>query len=167
MEGYVHAGRFAPDQLILDILAHRIRQEDCQHGFILDGFPRNRAQAKALNKYLKDNHAPLQVILLDISDQEVQERMIGRQTCEQCHVPYHTRFSPPKKEGICDLCGASLIRRSDDTERVIVYRLQMYHQQTQPLIDYYEKKGELYRIDASQPKAVVTAEILKILRKCE
>ncbi len=165
MEGYVHAGQFPPDQLILDILAARIQQEDCSHGFILDGFPRNRAQAKALDKYLKSNKIQPHVILLDISDQEVKERMIGRQTCEQCHRPYHSRFAPPRKEGVCDHCGSSLIRRSDDTEKVIAYRLQVYHQETQPLIEYYEKKGALHRVDASQPKAMVTAEILKTLQR--
>lgn len=163
LESYVNSGKFPPDKLILEMLAYRISYSDCRNGFILDGFPRNKEQAKTLDKYLKTYGVEPIVIAITVPEADVKQRMLGRIICEKCHAPYHLQYSPPKKEGVCDYCSGALIKRTDDSEKVIDYRLEVYKDQTEPLIKYYQKKDRLVMIDGTLPKDVVTATIVKAI----
>lgn len=163
LESYVNAGKFPPDKVILDMLTYRISYEDCRKGFILDGFPRNKAQAKTLDKYMKMFGVEPIVISISVPDEKVKERLLNRIICEKCHAPYHAKFAPPKEPHVCDYCGGPLIERSDDSEKVIDYRLEVYRAQTEPLIKYYEKKGRLTTIDGTLPKDQVTAKIAQTI----
>lgn len=163
LESYVNSGSFPPDKLILEMLASRISASDCRAGFVLDGFPRNNNQAKTLDKYLKLYNVEPIVILMDTPDAEVKERILNRLICEKCHAPYHLKHAPPKQAGICDQCGGSLIKRSDDSEKVLEYRLEVYREQTAPLIDYYRKRGYLFSIDGTSPPDVAFAQIEHVI----
>ncbi len=135
-------GGLVSDKIVLGLVEERIKQPDCKNGFILDGFPRNTAQAEALDKILSGTGAPLTIALnIDVDMNDLLKRLTGRRTCKGCQQMYNTYFSPPKKEGICDKCGGQLFQRDDDKEATIKKRLDVYTQQTAPLIDYYSKKG--------------------------
>jgi len=163
IENLVNSGKFPPDQLILEMLAIRLKAPDCRKGFILDGCPRNKSQAQTFDKYLKIFNIKPTVLVIDVPDAVIKDRLIYRVICEKCHTPYHLKYAPPKQEGKCDLCQGALIKRTDDSEQVIDYRLQIYHEQTQPLIEFYRKKGCLNIIDGTQPKEEVTTRIEQIL----
>lgn len=163
LESYVNAGKFPPDKLILDMLTYRISSKDCRKGFILDGFPRNKAQAKTLDKYMKMFGVEPIVIAIEVPDANVKERLLSRIICEKCHAPYHAKFSPPKEPNVCDYCGGALIERSDDSEQVVDYRLEVYRDQTEPLIKYYQKKNRLTVIDGTLAKDEVTTQIAKTI----
>jgi adenylate kinase len=146
---YMDRGELVPDGLIIDMLTERIGQEDAREGFLLDGFPRNEAQADALAHALDEAGRSLTaVILIDVPDEEVIRRLAGRRVCVKNpgHI-YHVEFDPPKHEGICDQDGARLIQRDDDKEETIRRRLEVYHAQTAPLIEYYDRRGLLRRFD--------------------
>ena len=160
---FMSKGQLVPDQLVLDMLFERVRSPDCEKGYILDGFPRTVAQAEALQMRLQGITTPV-VIHLILSDEQILERLTKRLTCERCGTPYHILYSPPKKEGICDKCGGNLIQRADDTEAVINKRLGVYHQQTAPLIDFYEHLHLLRAIDCSGSKDAIFSKILESLR---
>lgn len=134
-------GGLVPDKIVLGLVEERIKQPDCQNGFILDGFPRNTAQAEALDKLLSGMNAPLTVALnIDVDRGELMKRLTGRRTCTGCQQMYNIYFTPPKKDGVCDKCGGALFQRDDDKEETIKKRLDVYDTQTAPLIDYYSKK---------------------------
>jgi adenylate kinase len=146
---YMEAGELVPDSLIIEMMKERLSQSDCNRGFLLDGFPRTVSQAEALDSLLEDLDVELDaVILLDVSDEVVVERLSGRRVCRNCGAIYHMKNHPPKKEGICDICGGELFQRKDDTEDVIRQRLGVYHQQTSPLIEYYRSSGILKAVNA-------------------
>jgi adenylate kinase len=152
-KGYMDRGELVPDSLIIDMLRERIGQEDASEGFLLDGFPRTEAQADALDEALQRTERALNaVILIEVPDAEVIRRLAGRRVCVKnpSHI-YHVEFDPPKHEGICDQDGARLIQRDDDREETIRRRLQVYHEQTAPLIAYYERRGLLRRFDGQRP----------------
>jgi adenylate kinase len=126
---------------VLGLVEERIKQQDCKNGFILDGFPRNTVQAEALDKILSGMNMPLTVALnIDVDLNDLLKRLTGRRTCKSCQQMYNIYFSPSKKEGTCDKCGGELFQRDDDKEATIKKRLDVYQQQTAPLIDYYSKK---------------------------
>lgn len=144
---YIDKGAFVPDDVTTNITVDRISQEDCKNGFILDGFPRNFAQAKGLDEAMEKLGKKIDlVILVDATDKQITERLTGRRVCENCGEVYHIVNLPPKVEGVCDKCNGKLIHRKDDTEEVIADRLKTYHELTQPLIDYYKERKVLKRV---------------------
>jgi adenylate kinase len=152
-------GELVPDSMVLGLVWERLRRDDCRNGYILDGFPRNTAQAEALDKMLSKMAAPLSVaVSIDADKNDLMKRMTGRRTCRSCQQVYNIYFSPPKKEGICDKCGGALFQRDDDREETIRKRLDVYEAQTAPLIDYYRRKGILKSIQG-------TGSIEEIFRK--
>jgi adenylate kinase len=137
-------GELVPDKIVLGLVEERLKQGDCKNGYILDGFPRNTAQAEALDKMLKDLGMPLDSALsVDVPKEDLMKRLTGRRTCKSCQQMYNIYFSPPKKEGVCDKCSGVLFQRDDDKEETIKKRLDVYDSSTAPLIDYYKKKGNL------------------------
>ena len=145
---YMDAGKLVPDEVVIGIINNRIKEDDCQKGYMLDGFPRTVAQAEALDKILAENKSGIDhVISIDVPDKELLGRLTGRRTCRQCGQGYHVMFDPPKKDGVCDKCGGELYQRDDDNEATVGNRLTVYADQTQPLIDYYKNKGLLRPID--------------------
>ncbi|MDA8104372.1 MAG: adenylate kinase [Nitrospiraceae bacterium] len=143
-------GELVPDSIVLGLVRERLKQDDCRNGYILDGFPRNTAQAEALDKMLSTMSAPLTVaVSVDVDKNDLMKRLTGRRTCKSCQQMYNLYFSPPKKEGVCDKCGGALFQRDDDKEKTIQKRLDVYEAQTAPLIDYYRRKGILKSIQGT------------------
>lgn len=158
---YMETGQLVPDELIFDMLFTRLEMADCKKGYILDGFPRTIAQAQVLQKRLTD--VKIVAINLAVPDASLIERITQRKICENCQAPYHLTFSPPKESNKCDRCGGNLFQRKDDTKEVVEKRLQVYHEQTAPLIEYYSKQKVLHNLDSNQSKEAVLLQILKIL----
>jgi adenylate kinase len=156
---FMDKGQLVPDALILDILFERVAQKDCKNGYILDGFPRTISQAETLQTRLQGKPAPV-VINMDLSDSKIIERLTKRVSCEKCGTPYHLVNSPPKKQGQCDKCGGKLIQRSDDTEAVIAKRLKVYHEQTAPLIAYYQKQKLLHTVNCDAKKEIIFSQVI-------
>jgi adenylate kinase len=141
---YMDAGKLVPDEVVIGIIKDRLKEPDCQKGFILDGFPRTVPQAEALQKVLADMGKKIDhVISIDVDEEELVTRLTGRRTCKNaaCGQMYHVKFTPPKKEGVCDKCGSELYQRDDDNETTVRSRLATYNQATKPLIDHYKAKG--------------------------
>ena len=165
-KAYMDQGKLVPDELTCDLVADRIAKDDCSGGFILDGFPRTIPQAEALDKVLTERGEKIDfAVNIDVPDEAIVSRMSGRRACVGCGATYHIEFNPPKKEGICDNCGAELILREDDKPETVATRLRVYHEQTQPLIDFYEKKGALVTVDGTLPMDEVYKAILGKLGK--
>ena len=143
---FMDAGQLVPDKLVIDLLEERIAKRDCKSGFILDGFPRTIPQAEALDKTANIDCA----LSLDVPYEVIEKRMTGRRVCLRCGATYHVVANPPRVEGICDICGDKLIIRSDDQPDVVRRRQETYHEQTEPLIDYYTAQGKLKTIDGTQ-----------------
>jgi len=143
---FMDAGQLVPDQLVIDLLRDRIAQDDCKNGFILDGFPRTIPQAEALDQIAAIDCA----LSLEVDDAVIEGRMTGRRVCLKCGATYHIKANPPKQEGICDVCGDTLHIRKDDKPDVVKHRLATYHEQTEPLKDYYGAQGKLKSIDGAQ-----------------
>lgn len=149
-KSYMDKGHLVPDELVVSIVKDRIAKDDCKNGFLLDGFPRTLSQADALDEELKGMNIELdKVINLDADKQILVERVTGRRICKECGTSYHIKFNPPKEAGICDLDGAELLQREDDNEETVSTRIEVYLEQTKPLIDYYERKGILLNIDGT------------------
>ena len=155
-KSFMDSGKLVPDGLIIAMMEDRLRQEDCGRGFLLDGFPRTLPQAEALDALLSRLGVSLDaVVLLDVTDGVVVERLCVRRVCKDCGAIYHVSFHPSRVSGICDLCGGELVQRDDDREDVIRKRLGVYHEQTSPLVAYYEKQDILRRVNAEgAPDAV-------------
>jgi adenylate kinase len=161
---YMDQGLLVPDELTCDLVVDRIGQDDCKNGFVLDGFPRTIPQAEALTNALNELGQKMDYAIdVDVPDENIVKRMSGRRACLECGATYHVVSIPPKKEGICDACGSELVLRDDDKPETVQKRLDVYHEQTQPLIDYYKKAGILKSVDGTQPMEDVFAEIVKIL----
>jgi adenylate kinase len=161
---YMDKGQLVPDEIILGMVKERLSQPDCQKGFILDGFPRTVAQAEALDKLLSEMGKKLDFALaLIVPDELLVERLTGRRTCKNCGMMYHIKYKPPKVEGKCDVCGGELYQRPDDNEETVRNRLKVYHEQTAPLIEYYQNKGILREIDGSKSIEEITQQIISIL----
>lgn len=147
---YMDQGALVPDELTCDLVMDRIQQDDCADGFVLDGFPRTIPQAEALDAALnKINQTMDYAIDVDVPDENIVKRMGGRRACVTCGATYHMVYAPTKKEGICDTCGGELILRDDDKPETVQKRLNVYHDQTQPLIDYYTNQGILRTVDGT------------------
>jgi len=163
-KGYMDQGLLVPDELVCDLVVDRIQQSDCKEGYILDGFPRTIPQAEALTNALNAIDENMgYAINIEIPDENIIRRMSGRRVCVGCGATYHLVYNPPKTENICDVCGSSLILREDDKPETVKKRLDVYHNQTQPLIDYYEKQGIIREVDGTNSMDKVFEDILEVL----
>lgn len=161
---YMDAGELVPDELVCDLVVDRIQQDDCTEGFILDGFPRTIPQAESLTNALNAIEQKMEYALnIDVPDENIIHRMAGRRACVGCGATYHVEFNPPKAANVCDVCGEELILRDDDKPETVTNRLNVYHEQTKPLIDYYDKQGIVHTIDGTQTMEQVFSDIRKIL----
>lgn len=161
---FMDQGLLVPDSLTVDLLMDRISHEDCKKGYILDGFPRTIPQAESLAAALNEKGETLDVALnVDVPDENIINRMAGRRACPTCGSTYHVVYAAPKKEGICDKCGSELILRNDDKPETVQKRLSVYHEQTKPLIDYYNNQKILATVDGTKDMEVVFQDIVKIL----
>jgi len=161
---YMDQGLLVPDELVVDLVVDRLQNDDCKKGYILDGFPRTIPQAESLDAALEKLGDKLDYAFeMDMADEKIIKRMAGRRACVACGATYHIVNIPPKTEGICDVCGKELILRDDDKPETVEKRLKVYHEQTQPLVDYYANKGILTTFDGATGKDVVFAEMAKIL----
>lgn len=161
---YMDQGLLVPDELTVKILLDRVAKDDCKNGYVLDGFPRTIPQAEVLDKALTElNDKVDYAINVDVPDENIINRMSGRRACVTCGATYHVVFAPTKVEGVCDKCGANLILRDDDKPETVKNRLDVYHKQTQPLIDFYSQKGVLKEVDGTKAMNDVFAAITGIL----
>jgi adenylate kinases len=161
MKKYMDEGLLVPDKVVLNILEERLQQPDCANGYILDGVPRNLAQAEALEK---DGISFAHVLYLDTPDEVIVDRMVGRRTCVKCGAPFHMENFPPHVAGVCDLCGSELVRRGDDEPDKVLRRLQVYREETEPLVAYFAEKGLIRRIPVADTPGEVLAIIMQVLR---
>ncbi len=153
------AGKLVSDELIIQLVKERLGQEDCKNGYLLDGFPRTLAQAKALSSFAKIDGA----LSIEVSDSEIEHRMEGRRICSQCQATYHVEDNPPKVEGICDKCGGQLVIRKDDTHDVVENRLHIYHEETEPVKEYYRQEGLLLAVRGQKKLADTTQLVFDAL----
>lgn len=161
---FMDAGELVPDELIVAMAADRLQQEDAEDGFILDGFPRTLEQAEALEQQLAElGRRVTAALLIDVPDEEVIRRLSGRRMCVKSGHNYHVEFDPPKSEGLCDQDGSRLIQRDDDKPDVIENRLRVYHAQTEPLVEFYDRQGVMRRIDGTRPPTEVHDHIRAVI----
>ena len=165
-KAFMDAGKLVPDELTCDLVADRLAQSDCSEGFILDRFPRTIPQAEALEEVLKKLGTKIDyAVNIDVPDEAIVSRMSGRRACVGCGATYHIVYNPPKTENVCDVCGQTLILRDDDKPETVQTRLKVYHDQTQPLIDFYSGKGALVTVDGTMGLEDVFKAILKAIGK--
>ena len=165
-KAYMDRGDLVPDEITIAMVASRMQEDDAQAGFLLDGFPRNVPQAETLKKMLTDWETRLDLVLeLVVDDDEVVRRLSGRRTCRRCGRVWHVLFNPPSRPRQCDDCGGELFQRDDDREETIRHRLDVYQQQTQPLIEFYADEGILLGVDATGPVEEITDRALSALRR--
>jgi adenylate kinase len=161
---FMNRGELVPDQLVVAMVVERLSSPDAAAGAILDGFPRNLSQAKALDDGLGQKEKAVDaVVFLSVAEPVVVERLSGRWECGSCRTPYHALSNPPKVSGVCDRCGQPLVQRADDRPETVQRRLAVYLEQTQPLLDYYRARGILFEVDGEQPIQQVTGQVLAIL----
>ncbi len=161
---YMDQGLLVPDELVVELVADRITQDDCAKGFVLDGFPRTIPQAEALDAALEKMGTSMDYAIdVDVPDENIINRMSGRRACLDCGATYHIVTIPTKVEGICDTCGSKIVLREDDKPETVQKRLEVYHAQTQPLIEYYKKQNVLRTVDGTQPMDAVFEAIVDIL----
>ena len=161
---YMDQGMLVPDELTLELIMDRFTNDDCKNGYVLDGFPRTIPQAEALTKALADKQDAVDyAINVDVPDEAIVSRMSGRRACLACGGTYHIKFNPTKVEGVCDACGGELVLRNDDKPETVQKRLDVYHEQTQPLIDYYQAQNILKEVDGTLDMEEVFQAIVKIL----
>lgn len=165
---YLDQGLLVPDEVTIEIVKSRLKLDDCKKGFLLDGFPRTVKQAEALDAFLAENNNKIDVVLLiDIPDNFILQRMTGRRVCSNCGASYHIIFNAPKIEGKCDLCGCQLLQRKDDTEATVKDRIKVYQQQTLPLMQYYSVKENLSKIDGTKKIEETFQNVCKMLGSVE
>ena len=161
---YMDKGLLVPDELTTDLVVNRTSEPDCENGYVLDGFPRTIPQAECLKEALEKRGEKVDFALnVDVPDENIVRRMSGRRACPKCGATYHIEYAAPKKEGICDRCDAELVTRDDDLPETVMKRLNVYHEQTQPLIDFYEKEGCLRSVDGTKSLEEVFEDIIGIL----
>ena len=159
-KSFIESGKLVPDEVVIGIIKDRLAEDDCKNGFILDGFPRTIPQAEALDAMgIKID----KVIDIEVADEKIVQRMSGRRVCPDCGASYHTEYKKPQKDGVCNACGAELVIRKDDKPEVVLDRLNVYHEQTEPLKDYYAKKGILSEDEGQEEVADTTALTFKAL----
>ena len=165
-KSFMDKGELVPDDITIAMLLDRIHKEDCKNGYILDGFPRTIPQAEALKEALAKQGEKIDLALdVEAPDDLIIQRMAGRRTCPNCSAIYHTETLKPKKEGICDLCGAELVQRKDDNEETVKNRLKIYHEMTEPLISYYKKENILEEVDGMEKLDAVFEKVKEIINK--
>lgn len=163
-KSFMDKGELVPDELTVSMLLDRVGQPDCKEGYVLDGFPRTIPQAEELDRALSGRNEQIDFAVdVDVPDENIVKRMSGRRACLKCGATYHLEHIPPRKEGVCDTCGSELVLRDDDKAETVLKRLQVYHEQTQPLIDFYTRKGILKTVDGTQDMKDVFAAIVGIL----
>jgi len=163
-KGFMDQGLLVPDELVLELVADRLSQDDAKKGFVLDGFPRTMPQAENLTKTLDQMGATIDAAVdVDVPDENIVKRMAGRRACLNCGATYHIEHLKPQVEGVCDKCGSELVLRSDDEPETVLKRLSVYHEQTQPLIDYYNNLGLLMSVDGTQSIETIFDAIVKAL----
>ncbi len=161
---YMDQGLLVPDEITIGMLMDRIKEADCKNGYVLDGFPRTIPQAESLTAALAAQGDAIDyAVNVDVPDENIITRMSGRRACLSCGATYHIVYNPTKTEGVCDVCGSALVLRDDDKPETVKNRLAVYHEQTQPLIDYYGKAGKLKEVDGTQDLNKVFADIVEIL----
>ncbi len=160
-KSYIDKGALLPDDVVIDMVVQRLKNSDCKNGFILDGFPRTIPQAKAM----EENGIEVDAVLsLDVEDDVIVRRLSGRRECSHCRTPYHVDNNPPKKEGICDKCGAPLITREDDNEKTVLSRLEVYHEKTAPLKEYFAGTGKLKTVQSADSIEKTTENVIAVLQ---
>jgi adenylate kinase len=159
-KAFMEAGQLVPDEVIIGVINERLQESDCANGYILDGVPRTIAQAEALEQAGIRFDA---VVALEVPDQRIVDRMGGRRVCEHCGASYHVVHIPPKTEGVCDVCGGKLVQRKDDNPETVLHRLEVYHNETEPLKGFYEARGVLKTVDDLPTVEETTQAILKVL----
>ena len=158
------AGALVPDELVCDLVEDRIMKDDCSNGFLLDGFPRTIFQAEHFDRFLKEHDMELdKVIDIEVAEEILLPRMLGRRVCRNCGRSYHVVNMPPKVEGVCDVCGGEVYQRADDSEETVLNRFKVYNEQTSPLIEYYTNTGKLAPIDGATGLDKVFADICAAL----
>lgn len=159
-KAYMDRGELVPDSLVIAIVADRLREEDCQAGFLLDGFPRTVAQAEALDEVLTNMNCSLNhVVNIQVDPALLVERAVGRRICKDCGATYHINFNPSKVEGVCDKCSGELYQRSDDNEETVSNRVRVYVEETSPLVNYYSEKGIIVNLDGEKSIEAVFEDI--------
>lgn len=165
-KSFMDQGLLVPDELVVDLVVDRVKQEDCTNGYVFDGFPRTIPQAEALDNALTAISESIDyAVNVEVPDENIVNRMAGRRACINCGATYHLVHIPTKVEGICDVCGNELVLRDDDKPETVLKRLNVYHEQTQPLIDYYQNKGILVEVDGTKDMAEVFDAIVEVLEK--
>jgi len=163
-KSFMDKGQLVPDSVVIGIVEERIQQPDCQRGYMLDGFPRTVPQAEALDEMLKKRKSKIDhVVSIEVGRDELVKRLTGRRTCRECGEGFHIHSKPPKKAGKCDKCGAELYQRDDDNEKTVTARLQVYENQTFPLIEYYKKQGKVKPVDGLGEMKTIFERITKVL----
>ncbi|MBQ1400920.1 MAG: adenylate kinase [Firmicutes bacterium] len=163
-KAYMDKGELVPDSLVIEIAEDRLRKEDCKEGFLLDGFPRTVEQAVALDAFLADEGKKVDHVLdIDVDKPELLKRITGRRVCQACGATFHVTGMPPKVEGVCDKCGGELIQRADDTVETAENRIEVYNSQTKPLLDYYDRAGNIAHLDGAIGKDNLFVKITEIL----
>ncbi len=161
---YIDQGLLVPDELVVDLVVDRVNKADCENGYVLDGFPRTIPQAEALDEALaKRDEAIDYAINVEVPDENIVRRMSGRRACVECGATYHVVYAPTKKENVCDTCQGTLMLRDDDKPETVQKRLNVYHEQTQPLINYYTTKGNLVEVDGTMDIEDVFGKIVEVL----
>lgn len=159
-KSYIDAGALVPDEVVIGIIKERLQENDCKNGFILDGFPRTIPQAEALDQMGINID---KVVDIEVPDEKIAARLSGRRVCLKCGATYHLEYKKPQKDGICDACGEELVQRKDDKPETVIDRLNVYHEQTEPLKGYYEKTGKLVVVEGQEEVADTTALVFKAL----
>ena len=157
---FIDKGLLVPDDVVIGIIRDRLKEDDCKNGFILDGFPRTVPQAQALDDMGIEID---KVIDIQVPDEKIVQRLSGRRVCSGCGASYHLLYKKPEKDGVCNSCGAQLVQRTDDREETVLERLKVYHEQTEPLVDYYRKKNKLVVVEGQEEVSDTTALTLKAL----
>lgn len=165
---YMDKGQLVPDDVVISLIVSRLSESDCQKGFILDGFPRTVKQAEELDKELEKSNVKIDYVIdIEVSNQTVVERISNRRECSKCKETYHLKAKPPKKNGICDICGSELIQRADDNVDTVMERLQEYHQKTEPLLTYYNTDEKVLKINGDEDITSIGSEILSKIGRSE
>ena len=159
---YIESGKLVPDEVVIGIIKDRLAEDDCKNGFILDGFPRTIPQAEALDTM---GIVIDKVIDIEVADEKIATRMGGRRVCKACGNSYHLEYKKPQNDGVCDACGGELVQRKDDAPETVLERLKIYHQETEPLKDYYEKQGKLFIVEGQEEVSDTTALTLKAVEE--